>query len=143
MRSAALVALLISAGAVPAQSSATDATLDRAVAAYGRLKTARGTFEQTLTNPLTGNTVVQRGELQFQVPGKMALRFTDPKGDLVVADGQSVWVYLPSSAPRQVLKADMRQGGVGSLDLAGQFFSEPRSKYTIADAGTATLAGRP
>ena len=144
MRVATLIAVLTLAGATAlAAQSPTDATLDRAVAAYGRLKTARASFEQTLTNPLTGNTAVQRGELQFQVPGKLALHFSDPKGDMIVSDGQFVWVYLPSSAPRQVLKTEMRDGTVGSVDLAGQFFSQPRAKYTITAAGAATLAGRP
>ncbi|HKG95882.1 MAG TPA: outer membrane lipoprotein chaperone LolA [Gemmatimonadaceae bacterium] len=141
----AVLSLAGSAGAQPAaavSSSGTDATLDRAVAAYGRLKTARGTFEQTLTNPLTGNSAVQRGELQMQMPGKLALRFTDPKGDMIVSDGQVVWVYLPSSAPRQVLKTEMREGTIGSVDLAGQFFSQPRAKYNITAAGAATLGGR-
>ena len=142
MRVASLIATLMLAGATALAQSPVDATLDRAVAAYGRLKSARGTFEQTLTNPLTGNTVVQKGELQMQVPGKLALHFTDPKGDLIVSDGRTVWVYLPSSAPRQVLKTEMREGTIGSIDLAGQFFSQPRAKYNITDAGAATIGGR-
>ncbi|HEY5440333.1 MAG TPA: hypothetical protein VIJ90_03525, partial [Gemmatimonadaceae bacterium] len=35
--------------------------LDRAVAAWAKVKTARGTFEQTITNPLTGRTMTATG----------------------------------------------------------------------------------
>jgi hypothetical protein len=30
----------------------------------------------------------------------------------------------------------------GSIDLIGAFFSNPRSRYTIPDAGAATISGR-
>ncbi|MCA1693852.1 MAG: outer membrane lipoprotein carrier protein LolA, partial [Actinobacteria bacterium] len=91
-----ILALLVLPVSLFAQRPA-DETLDRAVAAYAKVKTARASFEQTLTNPLTGNSTVQHGELQQQRPGKFSARFSDPKGDLVVADGKSLWIYQPSS----------------------------------------------
>ena len=33
-----------------------DATIDRAVAAWAKVKTVRGTFDQTVTNPIVGST---------------------------------------------------------------------------------------
>ena len=64
--------------ALPLSAQTPEATIDRAVKAYSKVKTARASFEQTLTNPLTGNTQVARGELQQRRPGRRAITFTDP-----------------------------------------------------------------
>jgi outer membrane lipoprotein carrier protein len=134
------VAAHATAASLPAQG--VDVTIDRAVAAYAKMKTARATFEQTLTNPLTGSTVVARGEYQQQAPNRLSVRFTDPAGDRIVSDGKVLWAYLPSSNPGQAMKMPLGEEGAGSVDLAGQFLTEPRSKYTITAAGTATVSGR-
>jgi outer membrane lipoprotein carrier protein len=126
--------------AQPAQS--VDATIDRAVAAYAKAKTARATFEQTITNPLTGTTVSAKGEYVQQKPGRLAVRFTEPSGDRIVSDGKVVWAYLPSANPGQVMKFPLTDDGLGSVDLTAQFLDDPKAKYTITDAGTATLSGR-
>jgi len=98
----AAVMSVVTASIAGAQS--TDQTLDRAVAAWGKVKTARATFEQTVTNSLTGSSATAHGEYQQQRPNRVAIRFTDPSGDRIVSDGASVWVYLPSSAPGQVVE---------------------------------------
>ena len=126
---------------LPLSAQTPEATVDRAVKAYARVKTARATFEQTLTNPLTGNTQVARGEFQQQTPGRLAITFTDPRGDRIVNDGRAVWVYTPSSAPGQVIKLSPAVGGP-SVDLLGTFLNSPRAKYTMAAAGTAVVSGR-
>jgi outer membrane lipoprotein carrier protein len=119
-----------------------DQTIDRAVAAWAAAKTVRASFEQTLTNPLTGRDVTARGEFQQQGRNRIAIRFTDPAGDRIVADGRVLWIYLPSTAPGQVIRTSLAQGA-NSVDLAGQFLSAPRTKYNISAAGTTTVGGRP
>jgi outer membrane lipoprotein carrier protein len=126
---------------LPLSAQTPEATIDRAVKAYAKVKTARASFEQTLTNPLTGNTQVAHGELQQQTPGRLAITFTDPKGDRIVNDGRAVWVYTPSSAPGQVIKLAPGLGGPNA-DLMGTFLDAPRAKYTMSDAGTAVIGGR-
>ena len=126
----------------PARQTSVGPLVDKAVAAHARLKTVRARFEQRLTNPLTGTTIVQRGDVQQRLPNHLALTFTDPRGDRIVADGQSLWVYTPSAAPNQVLKLPLGAGSAGGLDLAGQFFKSPKTRYTITDAGAATVGGR-
>src|SRR6184192_1234673 len=101
LRSIALVATL---AAPLAAQSPVDATIDRAVAAYKLLKTTRATFEQTITNSLTGSVVTSRGVSEQQSPGRFAFRFTDPKGDRIIGDGKMVWLYLPSTNPDQVIR---------------------------------------
>lgn len=128
--------------ATPLRAQTAEATIDRAVAAYAKVRTARASFEQTLTNPLTGNTSMARGDYQQQVPGKLAVTFTAPRGDRIVADGKAVWVYLPSSAPGQVIKLAPAAGAAAGVDLAALFLSSPRTKYTMSTAGTALIGGR-
>lgn len=120
-----------------------DAILARAAATYNAAKTATATFEQTLTNPMTGTSAVSRGEFQRQQPDRFSFRFTDPAGDRIVADGTSLWVYTPSAAPGQVIKLPLAAAGAGSMDLGAQFFASPRERFVVADGGTATIAGRP
>jgi outer membrane lipoprotein carrier protein len=119
-----------------------DQTIDRAVAAWAAAKTVRATFEQTLTNPLTGSAVTAKGEFQQQGRNRIAVRFTDPRGDRIVADGRALWIYLPSTTPGQVIRSSLAHGA-NSVDLTGQFLTAPRSKYNISAAGTMSVAGRP
>ena len=120
-----------------------DPVIDKAVETYNKTKTSKGTFEQAITNPLTGSTAKARGEFEQQrQPARFAFRFVEPKGDMIIGDGKWLWVYLPSSTPGQVIKVPMTEGGAGSLDLASRFFDSPKTRYTITDAGAATVGGR-
>ena len=120
-----------------------DSIIDKAVATYNNTKTSKGTFEQAITNPLTGSTVKASGEFEQQrQPARFSFRFVQPKGDMIIGDGKSLWVYLPSSTPGQVIKLPMTEGGAGSLDLASRFFDSPKTRFTITDVGAATIAGR-
>ena len=116
--------------------------LDAAVAAYADVRTARATFEQTVTNPLTGTTLRSRGEFEQQRPNRFAFRFTDPAGDVIISDGTQVWLYLPSSTPGQVIRSPLSRDPAHSLDLIGEFFNNPRARYAVADGGAATVDGR-
>ena len=135
----ALLAPLAVAAARPRPQSD---LLDRAVAAWAKVKTARATFEQTITNSLTGRTLKASGEYQQQRPGKLSVRFDDPANDRIVADGKRLWLYLPSSAPGQVIRTDLKEGGSGTVDLSAQFLTAPRSRYTITSGPSADLGGR-
>jgi outer membrane lipoprotein carrier protein len=133
---------LLAFAPAPRQEPTVDAVVTKAVGAYAKVKTLRARFEQRLTNPLTGSTIVQQGNLQQRLPNELAVDFTDPKGDRIVADGRALWVYTPSSAPGQVIKLPVGAGRAGGLDLSAQFFDSPRTRYTMSDAGRATIGGR-
>lgn len=132
------VILAAVAPAVGAQSS--DQILDHAIASWAKVKTARATFEQTVSNSLTGSSATARGEFQQQRPKRLSIRFTDPAGDRIVADGSAVWVYLPSSAPGQVVKRSASDASI-PFDIAGEFLTDPRARYDVTAAGTATVSG--
>ena len=132
-------AFVIAAWPAPAQQRD---LLDRAVTTWAKVRTARATFEQTIANPLTGRTLVATGQYQQQRPGKLSVRFDDPATDRIVADGKHVWLYLPSSAPGQVIRSGQGGDGTGTVDLTAQFLTAPRTRYTVADAGKRTISGR-
>ena len=134
----ALVAPLSLASARPRQGD----LLDRAVAAWAKVKTARATFEQTITNSLTGRTLSATGEYQQQRPGKLSVRFSEPANERIVADGKQLWLYLPSTTPGQVIRTSMKNGGTGTVDLTAQFLTAPRSRYAVTAIGTQTVSGR-
>lgn len=122
--------------------SPADRAIESAVTAYASIRTARATFEQTITNPLVGRTFQSRGDFEQARPNRFAFRFTDPKGDVIVCDGRYVWAYLPASTPGRVNRAPCGGDGAGSLDLIGEFFTNPKDRYTIGDGGAATIGDR-
>jgi outer membrane lipoprotein carrier protein len=137
---ASALTLASSAGASPPRQAD---LLDRAVAAWAKVKTARATFEQTIVNPLTGTTLTSTGEYQQRRPGKLSVKFDNPATDRIVADGQYVWLYLPSSVPDQVIRSPLASSGTGTVDLTAQFLTEPRKRYVVTGAGTLVVSGRP
>ena len=143
VRRALVVGLALLCGAsTPALAQRRD-LLDRAVIAWAKVRTARATFEQTIVNPLTGNTLTATGQYQQRRPGKLSVTFDNPATDRIVADGKYVWLYLPSSAPDQVIRSPLGVDGTGTIDLTAQFLTAPRSRYTVSSAGTTMVSGRP
>ena len=135
-------ALLASLSLAAARPRPQGDLLDRAVAAWAKVRTARATFEQTITNSLTGRTLTATGEYQQQRPGKLSVRFSQPADERIVADGSRLWLYLPSTTPGQEIRTSLKEGGSGTVDLTAQFLTAPRSRYTITEKGAAEVSGR-
>jgi outer membrane lipoprotein carrier protein len=108
-----------------------DSVLDRAVAAYGRVTSLRADFVQRLRDPMLGTDETTRGEFLQQRPNKVAMRWRDPAGDLLVVDGYALWVYLPSSTPGQVVRSDIQGRPGQSPDVVAEFLDRPRERFTI------------
>jgi outer membrane lipoprotein carrier protein len=128
--------------AVPfeARAQSADAVIERAVAAYGKLNSMRAEFRQTLTNPLTGNSQTTSGVILRKKPNLLSINFDT--GDRVAADGSSLWVYLPSSAPGQVVKMPYTGANASAIDPAEQFLNSPQSRFTFTSGGSANVGGR-
>ncbi|MBC7791794.1 MAG: outer membrane lipoprotein chaperone LolA [Anaerolineae bacterium] len=138
----AIVATVVAAAFAPLSAQTADATLNRAVEAYAKVKTVRATFSQALSNPLMGTTVTANGEIMQQRPKYFSVRFTNPAGDRIVADGKSLWIYLPSTNPGQVIRTRIGDNGAGVPDVTAQFLEAPRSRYTVSDAGRGEVGNR-
>lgn len=123
-----------------ASAQSADAVIDRAVAAYAKLNSMRAEFKQTLTNPLTGNSQTTSGVILRKKPNLLSINFDT--GDRVTADGSSLWVYLPSSAPGQVVKMPYTGANAGAIDPADQFLNSPRTRFTVTSGGAAAVGGR-
>ena len=139
--SAAVIAVVVATTAASAQSPG-DAALDRAVTAYRKVQTLRATFDQSLANPITGRSAKAKGELLVKRPGRVAVRFTEPSGDRIISDGTSVWIYLPTSAPGQVMRASADAAQGTGMDVSTELLTAPRTRFDVADAGAATVNGR-
>ena len=139
---AVALAIHLPAAAPAPRRQSVDSTIARAQTAWARVKTLRASFEQTVTNPITGSAMVAKGELQQRKPGKLAITFTDPAGDRIVSDGKFVWVFLQSATPGQVVKMRTTDVGAANTDLIGQFLNTPRGKYDASDGGVDRVGGR-
>jgi len=133
-------ALALATAPATARGQSADAIIDRAVAAYARLNSMRADFRQTLTNPLTGSTQTTSGTILRKKPNLLSINFES--GDRVAADGSTLWVYLPSSAPGQVIRMPYTGGNASAVDPAEQFLNSPRARFTVTSAGAATVGGR-
>ncbi len=130
------------APAARAQEPPERAAVQHAVDVWQQVHSVRASFEQTVSNALTGTSAHARGEYQQRRPDKLAVRFEEPDGDRIVADGAWLWLYLPSSTPNQVIKRPETSQGSGTVDITGQFLDHPFAKYDIADGGADSVAGR-
>lgn len=124
-----------------AQSSAADVAYDRAAKAYASFTSIDALFEQKTTNPVLGKTAMSKGRFVQQKPNLVSITFTDPVGDRIVGDGKSLWVYLPSSTPGQVMKLPANSDGAVIVNLLGQLLDAPRQSFVITGGEAASIDG--
>lgn len=128
-----------------ARSSAAPASpaawLERTARLYTGSRALRAEFTQRIKNPITDTESPSAGSYLQRGPGVFAIVFSQPAGDRIVSDGTTLWVYVPSAAPGQVLKMPVGANTPGGVDLVGQFFTAPSRKFTVTDGGAATIGG--
>lgn len=117
-----------------------EALLERAEARYGALESLCADFEQRLHVPLLSQTTESRGRLCQQSPNYFRMDFTDPEGDQIVADGERLWIYYPSTQPGQVVQTDLAGGG--AIDFHREFLSDPTTRYVVTSQGREQVGGR-
>ena len=103
--------------------------LDGASVAYQAIGAFSADFTQVVTNPLAGEPDTTWGVLYQRPPNLFAMRFTQPQGDRIVADGRSLWLYTPSTTPGQVIRTPIPEIGTTGPNLIGQFVDHPRDRY--------------
>lgn len=144
---ALLAALAVLAPAAVAQEAPVSdekalAVLRRAADRYASLDGFCARFEQERVVPLLSQTTVSRGELCQMPPGYFRMDFSEPQEDLVVADGEHVWMYYPSVNPGQVIRAGIGSGGGRTLDFHREFLAEPARRFRAAHRGREKVTGR-
>ena len=123
----AALAGLVWAGGLQAQDDGLD-VLEAAARRYASVQTVCAHFTQVLKVTLLNQVNTGEGELCQARPNRFSMRFTDPPGDAVVADGEHFWIYYRSINPEQVLRLPL-DSARGGLDFYREFLEEPRAKY--------------
>ncbi len=147
-RGVAFAAAVAGAGlALPLRlaAQATDAgpILDGAVAAFQRVGTLRADFTQNVRDEMIGTNSTSRGEFLQQRPNKFSMRWRQPAGDVILADGSWLWVYLPSSAPNQVVTSAVTRGPGRTPDVVAEFLEQPRERFTVSYLRSEDIGNRP
>lgn len=124
-----------------AQSTPADIAYDRAAKAYASFNNIDAQFEQKTTNPILGKTALSKGRFVQQKPNLVSITFTDPAGDRIVGDGKSLWVYLPSSTPGQVMKLPAKSESAVIVNLLGQLLEAPRQSFVISGGEASSVDG--
>lgn len=134
--------LVLGQGALIAQEPQALALVEEAGVRYRGIQAFCAAFQQELEVPLLGETTYSRGTLCQQRPNLFSMRFTDPAGDALVADGDHFWVFYPSVDSLQVIQFSMevRPGGV---DFHREFLDAPGEKYELVYEGQESVEGRP
>lgn len=117
------------------------AALERTARLYTGARALRAEFTQRVSNPLTSSEAQSAGNYLQRGPGVFSITFSKPAGDRIVSDGRTLWVFVPSATPNQVLKMPVGANAPGGVDLVGQFFTAPSRKFTVTDGGTAPMSG--
>jgi outer membrane lipoprotein carrier protein len=102
--------------------------LERASSRYEELDGLCADFTQRLEVPLLDQVVESAGVLCQRDPNLFAMDFREPAGDRIVADGQFLWIYSPSTQPGQVIRQTMA-AGTESIDFHREFLEDPGVKY--------------
>jgi outer membrane lipoprotein carrier protein len=114
--------------------------LRRADRALDGLETLRAEFDQRVYNPVLERTSTGHGTLTYRSPELFRIAYDDPAGDVVVNDGDRVWIYLPSSQPGQVIRQPATESGVRNPLT---YLRDLRDDYVAVSGGAQTVAGRP
>ena len=115
MKHAGLVALVLAAVQGAAWADAVD-TLREFVR---DVKTGRAAFTQTVISADGARTKTSSGEFEFVRPNRFRFTYTRPYQQLIVADGQKVWLYDPDLNQASSRRIDQAIGATPAALLAG------------------------
>ena len=120
-----------------------DALLARADAAYSSLASLRARFEQTIEVPLLERRRTGHGIWYQKGRGRFKMDFEDPPDDVIVADGTYLWLYYPSTHPRQVTRSTLgdERTSSGTADVLGRILQEARVGFRAVYDGREEVSG--
>lgn len=118
------------------------ALLERVAAAYRGPRALRARFTQHLVSAGGGAALRSEGEFLQQGPTRFAFRFTAPPEDRIVADGEAVWIYLPSTLRGQAFRLPRGIGAGAGLDLVSALLTDAGRRYVITELPDTSDGGR-
>ena len=116
----AFVGWLVAWGALTLAPMAAHADAVDALKAFvQQAKTGRAAFTQTVTSPDGAKTKTSSGSFEFARPDRFRFAYTKPFEQLIVADGQKVWIYDADLNQVSSRKFSQELGATPAALLAG------------------------
>ncbi len=129
--------------AAAAQESASP--LAQAARIYRELPAICADFEQTIEVRLARRRIDSAGRVCRRQPDLFSMRFIgpggDPNGDLVVSDGEHLWVYYPTLDEEQVMRYPAADSP-GGRNFFRELLEDQGSRYEAASEGMERVDGR-
>jgi outer membrane lipoprotein carrier protein len=100
------VAMLVAAVA-PVRADVRGDAVKRLQQRYDRTDTLQADFDQTVESATLAGTLESKGTVAFEKPNKMRWDYTSPEPQLIVGDGETLWIYQPDL--KQVIKAPLKE----------------------------------
>ncbi len=98
-----------------------------------RTRSGRADFSQTVTAP-DGRRKASSGVFEFQRPGRFRFEYRKPFAQLIVADGQRVWIHDPDLSQATARPQAAALGATPAALLAG---GSLENDFTLAADGSA------
>ena len=158
LRVAALVVLVVSVGvggAAEDRPKALTEALDKLQERYESTRTLTADFKQSVESPTLARPLESHGTVAFEKPNRMRWEYAKPDEQVIVGDGETLWVYQPEE--KQVIKAPLGEAfqattpvtflaGLGRLDrdFEATLDAEEAERWRLRlvprrDAGIGTL----
>lgn len=115
--------------------------VDRAAKAYAALKSFRADFRQVIADSMIGS-YESAGKLIQAGPAQLTMRFSDPKDDAIVMDGEHLWVYTPSTTPGQVIRLKVPVDPAYGPNVLAWILTRPADRYRSRYLRSDAVAGR-
>jgi chaperone LolA len=116
--------------------------LNKASLAYEQVVTLKSDFVQRIEIPALETEKEGRGVVYQKKPNFFLMKFDEPTGDMVVADGQFFWMYYPSAQPDQVIRTPIDQSSEGAT-LGQSFLVNPTERYVPTYVKQESVGDRP
>src|SRR5437868_8232423 len=116
---ALLLALLVTAVAVPAAAQSLDEVVREIEAVYGRMTDLRADFTQTAFNKSLNQSIPAKGTVYLKKGGKLRWEYADPTPQQIVSDGKTLWIYTPALSQVNTGAAPEALSGPAGSFLAG------------------------
>lgn len=127
---------LILAGALLAAPTLSQAdALDTLKAFVAEAKTGRAVFTQTVTSPDGRKQRQSSGSFEFARPNRFRFAYTKPYEQLIVADGQKVWLYDADLNQVTVRPLSQALGATPASLLAGSDIGRDFDLRALPDDG--------
>ncbi|HUL41324.1 MAG TPA: outer membrane lipoprotein chaperone LolA [Burkholderiales bacterium] len=132
MKKAGIAAALLFAlgGLSPADAS----SIDRLKEFIRHTTTGKAQFNQELLDKNGRSVQKSNGTMEFSRPGKFRWSYQKPYAQLIVGDGEKLWVYDPELNQVTVKKLDQALGQSPAALLAGS--NEIEKEFNLKDDGT-------